>query len=143
VKEAMEVAGRSTERERWSMVYSDEEDETDLDKKAPRDLKRMEPSRDPKLGVLNFILAFAHRIFYHIDLLDMTAVSDQSLLDSDLRWIDPTPQLLAAASSGLYSGLLYNIGQSVIRPILVHKLSSDYHSLTVGGYSWSENLQTP
>ena len=92
VKDSMEEAGRSAERARYEM---DEDD--DLDQKAPRTLKRMKRSRDPKLGILIFKLVFAHQLFDYTELLDMSGIDTTALDSQGLIWLDPTVYLEAAA----------------------------------------------
>ena len=56
MNDSIELAGGSTERERYQVL----DGTVDLRKKRPRSLKRMKRSRDPKLGVLNFKVVYAH-----------------------------------------------------------------------------------
>jgi hypothetical protein len=128
VAETMEEQGISTGRERWAL----REDES-VDLKNPRTLKRMKRTRDSSLGVVNFKILYAHELYEHDHLVDLSGITDETLSERGLVWLDPTPHLKRLAVSRKYGDMIPTDILSVPR-ILVHQQSSDHFIETVGVY---------
>ena len=112
--------GLSNERERYEVREGNEEG--DLRSKAPRSLKRIKRTRDPKFGVYNTKLIHAHEAWERLSRMDIdTEELSADLATHQIVWKNPKADM--GQISPIYPVIAAILPQEV-SPILVHSSST-------------------
>lgn len=139
VEEDKDRAGLNNERERYEVRGGSEEG--NMRSKAPRSLKRIKRTRDPKFGVYNTKLIHAHEAWERLARMDI----DTEELSADLashRIVWKNPKADMGQISAIYPVIAAILPQEV-SPVLVHSDSTTDFIVTVGVYRLLESLTTP
>jgi len=138
VEEGRDRAGLSNERERYEARGGSE---VDMRAKAPRSLKRIKRTRDPKFGVCNTKLIHAHEAWERLARM----IVDTEELSADMashQIVWKNPKAHRGQISPIYPVIAAILPQEV-SPILVHSDSTSDFIVTVGVYRLLESLTTP